>query len=66
MPADTAARSRLLLWSLLYMTLDLRGRFQHYYSEFIQYPSHHGAPGLLWLNTWDNTGNNSKCQTLYF
>merc|ERR1711970_1026704 len=28
----------------------------NYYSEFIQYPAHHGAPGLLWLNTWDNLG----------
>jgi len=28
----------------------------NYYSEFIQYPGHHGAPGLLWLNTWNNSG----------
>jgi len=28
----------------------------HYYSEFIQYPTHHNAGGVLWKNTWDNLG----------
>merc|ERR1719369_207725 len=28
----------------------------HYYSEFIQYPSHHHSGGILWKNTWDNLG----------
>merc|ERR1712243_238632 len=28
----------------------------HFYSEFIQYPTHHNAGGVLWKNTWDNLG----------
>ena len=28
----------------------------NYYSESIQYPSHHGAKGVLWMNSWDNLG----------
>jgi len=28
----------------------------NYYSEAIQYPRHHGAPGVLWMNSWDNLG----------
>merc|ERR1711970_1155516 len=28
----------------------------NYYSESIQYPHHHGAPGILWMNSWDNLG----------
>jgi len=36
----------------------------HYYSEFIQYPTHHGAPGVLWKNTWDNLGKAEDAITL--
>jgi len=36
----------------------------HYYSEFIQYPGHHGAPGLLWLQTWDNLGRAEDAVTI--
>ena len=28
----------------------------HYYSEYIQYPTHHNASGVLWKQTWDNFG----------
>jgi len=28
----------------------------NYYSEAIQYVRHHGAPGVLWMNSWDNLG----------
>merc|ERR1711915_1134827 len=28
----------------------------NYYSEAIQYPIHHGSPGILWMNSWDNLG----------
>ena len=52
------------LWSQSYLTLELCGRFQHYYSEFIQYPTHHNASGVLWKNTWDNFGRAEDAATL--
>lgn len=36
----------------------------HYYSEFIQYPTHHNASGVLWKNTWDNFGRAEDAVTL--
>jgi len=36
----------------------------HYYSEFIQYPTHHNSSGVLWKNTWDNKGRAEDSVTL--
>ena len=36
----------------------------HYYSEFIQYPQHHNATGVLFKNTWDNLGRAEDAITL--
>jgi len=36
----------------------------NYYSESIQYPHHHGAPGILWMNSWDNLGNGEDALSL--
>jgi len=36
----------------------------HYYSEFITYPTHHAAPGVMWKNTWDNLGRAEDSITL--
>ena len=35
-----------------------------YYSEFIQYPTHHNASGVLFKNTWDNLGRAEDAITL--
>ena len=35
-----------------------------YYSEFIQYPTHHNATGVLFKNTWDNLGRAEDAITL--
>ena len=36
----------------------------HYYSEYIQYPTHHNASGVLWKQTWDNFGRAEDAVTL--
>ena len=27
-----------------------------YYMEMMQFPTHHNANGILWVNAWDNLG----------
>jgi len=35
-----------------------------YYSEFIQYPTHHNAKGIMFKNSWDNLGRAEDSITL--